>query len=102
MNMLDFPTREERIHKLAETGTYFSKHLRDTWTGELKKTTLRIERFYGRRNDLYQIARLQPPLIDISTCADLDGVIYMGAADQHTWTYGRWKKEIERRIDRRF
>ena len=94
----NIPTKTEWIHRLAKSGAYFSKHLRDTWTGELKQTTLRIEHFTGRQNDLRQIASLNPPLIDISACADLDGVIYMGAADQHTWDHKRWKAEIERRV----
>ena len=64
MSVLDYPTKEEWIHQLAESGVYFSKHLRDTWTGELKQTTLRIGHFTGRQNDLYQIASLNPPLVN--------------------------------------
>ena len=98
MAVLDFPTKEEYIDRLAKAGACFSKHLRNCWTGELRSTTLRIENFSGRSKYLYAIARLQPPLIDISTCADLDGVVYMGTPDQHTWSVERWKEEIERRI----
>ena len=98
MAVLDFPTKEEYIDRLAAAGACFSKHLRNCWTGELERPTLRLDSFSGRSSDLWAIARLQPPLIDIATVADLSGVVYMGTADQHTWSYERWKKEIERRI----
>ena len=92
--------RAKFVDRLATAGATFSKHCRNCWTGEKTSSTLRIENFSGRQNDLYAIASLWigGPLIEISSCADLDGVVYAGADGQHSWDFARWQKEIGKRV----
>jgi len=101
---MDFwtPTKEERkedfIKRMAKAGATFSKHCRNSWTGDKTRTTLNLENFGGCRNDLLSILNLRgEPLFDFSTTADLN-TLYLGCQDQHNWDQAQWEKEIRARI----
>ena len=87
--------KEVAIKEMAKAGASFSRHLRNPFTKECERVTIRIERFGGKTRFLQMLALIGDcPLVDISCCADLDGVVYMGRDGQHLWNEARWEKEI--------
>ena len=87
--------KEEAIKEMAKAGAKLSLHFRDPWTKELRATTIQIEKFGGKTRFLQLLALVgDHPLVDISTCGDLNGIVYMGRPDQYKWNEARWEKEI--------